>query len=85
MKRPSSPGFPTYERFYLKPFSGQASSITPSERYNGDLSNLLQRLIDRLANLAGLVEKDVATFSQFVGQNTEDETLRLPDSGIYEL
>jgi hypothetical protein len=51
---------------------------------SGDLSNLLL-LIDRLANLTDLVEKDLATFWQFVGQNTENETLRLPDSGIYKL
>jgi hypothetical protein len=61
------------------------SSIVPSPWYNGDLRSLLAELIHRLTNLTELVQKDATTSRQFVHQNSENETLRLSNSGIYRL
>jgi hypothetical protein len=61
------------------------TSIVPSPWYNGDLRSLLSELIHRLTNLTELVQKDATTSRQFVHQNSENETLRLSNSGIYRL
>jgi hypothetical protein len=61
------------------------TSIVPSPWYNGDLRSLLAELIHRLTNLTELVQKDATTSRQFVHQNSENDTLRLSNSGIYRL
>ena len=62
-----------------------AISMLPSPWYNGDLRKLLAGLIHRLSNLTELVQKDATISRQFVHQNSENDTLRLSNSGIYRL
>lgn len=61
------------------------ASIVPSPWYNGDLRSLLAKLSHRLTSLTELVQKDATTSRQFAHQNNENDTLRLPNSGIYRL
>jgi hypothetical protein len=61
------------------------NSIVPSPWYNGDLRSLLAGLIHRLSNLTELVLKDATTSRRFVHQNSENDTLRLSNSGIHKL
>jgi hypothetical protein len=62
-----------------------AGSILPSRWYNGDLRGLMGELFHRLSNLTELVEKDSTKCRQFVPKNSENDTLRLSDSGIHQL
>jgi hypothetical protein len=61
------------------------TSILPSRWYNGDLRSLMEELIHRLSNLTELVQKDATRSRQFMHQNSENDTLRLSDSGIHKL
>ena len=61
------------------------SSIVPSQWYNGDLRSLFEGLIHRLSNLTELVQMDATKSRQFVHQNSENDTLRLSDSGIHKI
>jgi hypothetical protein len=61
------------------------TSILLPRWYNGDLRGLMEGLIHRLSNLNELVLKDATRSQQFVHQNSENDTLRLSDSGIHKL
>jgi hypothetical protein len=61
------------------------TSILPSGWYNGDLRSLMERLIHRLSNLTELVQMDATRSRQFAHQNSENDALRLSDSGIHDL
>ncbi len=61
------------------------TSIVPPPWYNGDLGSLLAKLIHRLTNLTELVQKDATISRQFIRQNSENDTLRLSNSGVYRL
>jgi hypothetical protein len=72
-------------RTVLPEVLSRVTPMVPSPWYNGDLRNLLAGLIHRLSNLTELVQKDATTSRQFVHQNSENDTLRLSNSGIYRL
>ena len=72
-------------RTVLPEVLSRITSMVPSPWYNGDLRNLLAGLIHRLSNLTELVQKDATTSRRFVYQNSENDTLRLSNSGIYIL
>lgn len=56
------------------------TSVVPLEWYNGNLRSLLDRLLDRLSDLAELVERDARTSRHFI--NGGHDALRLSDSRI---
>jgi hypothetical protein len=61
------------------------TSILPPKWYNGDLRSLMEGLIHRLSNLTELIQKDATRSRQFAYQNSENDPLRLSDSGIHKL
>jgi hypothetical protein len=65
--------------------SATQSISIQSHWYKGDLAELTERLTDRLANLAELVQNDASRNWLAFRQKNIDETLRLSDSGIHDL
>jgi hypothetical protein len=60
-------------------------SIVPLRWYKGDLSHVICLLNDRLARLTEIVQADGAKSWQIATQKSENETLRLSDSGIHDV
>jgi hypothetical protein len=70
-------------RTILPTVLGFATSIIPSQWYNGDLHSLVEELGHRLSHLTELVHKDVTNTQHFTLQKIEHDTLRLSDPGIH--
>jgi hypothetical protein len=72
-------------RTVLPEMLSSLSPVVPSQWYKGEFSHLMCVLNDRLASLTELVQADGAKSWQLASQKSEDETLRLSDSGIHDL
>jgi hypothetical protein len=58
-------------------------AIVPLQWYKGDLSRLIDRLTERLSGLNELIQADAAKSRLLAPQKSDDDTLRLSDSGIH--
>src|SRR3984885_15783172 len=70
-------------RTILPDVLGFATSIIPSQWYNGDLHRLVEELGHRVCHITELVQRDVTNTQHFTPQEIENDTLRLSDSGIH--
>jgi len=72
-------------RTFLPEVLSWVTSILPARWYDGDLRSLMEGLIHRLSNLTEFVQKDAARSPLFVRRNSDNDDLRLSDSGIHKL
>ncbi len=62
-----------------------AVSIVPSRWYNGDVDNLVKKLLHRLQSLDELVRADAVKLRWFLLHHSENDILRLSDHGVHKL